>query len=869
MIELKKLALLGVLVLFLLYSTTTRAYHTEDIGDAKIVWHESCPVLSPLGTRCGEMLVPERRDVPVSRTIHVPIAVIPAPDQENKPEDPFLYLMGGTGFGFLVLDQLGPVAELLNRDVIVMEQRGNPMATPFFGCLSVPTQSWLRLIPGSVPLYGPGLVDKCKNEIAAKADLNSYMTPAAADDLIDLRKLLGIKRWNVFGISYGVRVATTLLRKDPEPIRSLVLDSGQITGGNFSGWDRMKELGEFFDRCTASPTCSELFPNLREPFERTVERLAANPAPITVAGKPEKLTAITFINLISFAIYNQGLNTVSRVPAAVMAADKRDYSLALSFRGFFAHRGPITRDYTANGWPSGKGSHNTQQVGMLCAEEYAYRPAEFGRELAQSWSETIQEEILGLQQLERQVCSEWSFDPEDPAQAQPPYGEAPTLIIHGEHDPVAPPEHGQIALDSLTNADMVTFKWSGHSILRTRTTCALPMVLSFVHDPTSSIDTSCADTIPEPAWVTKAPTIGDPDLAVIQAVAENDVSYGLAARGAYVVMPRVGLRGKVAAGFRDPEKTAPLTGDEVFRIASQTKVFTAAAILRLVEMGELEVDQPIAGLISPHFDEMLVENGYDTSEITLRHLLTHTSGLPDYAQDPNWQASKLNKPDHKSTRTEQIEWAVTRREPVGQPGERFDYGDTAYNLLGDIIERQTGLPQAPAYRSLLPLDELGLTNTWFETLEPPPENKPARAHQFIGEIDNIDLDPTYDLFGGGGQMSTLEDQANWITYLMTGRVFEKPETLELMMSIPETESGDPSNYGLGIVRHDINGTVCWGHSGFWGSSAYYCPDKAFAIASSRYKHDAIPEYNPLDIINAAILTIDLIENPASVSTTAE
>ena len=164
----------------------------------------------------------------------------------------------------------------------------------------------------------------------------------------------------------------------------------------------------------------------------------------------------------------------------------------------------------------------------------------------------------------------------------------------------------------------------------------------------------------------------------------------------------------VAAGSGGPELDDPLTPERPFRIASNTKTFTAAATLRLVEEGAIRLDQPIAELVDPALLELLTDDGYDTEAITVAHLLQHTSGLYDYASDVDFQTIVLGDPERHWTRADQVLMAMEGGDPLGEPGEVFAYSDTGYVLLGDIIERATGDTLAAAFRELLRFDELGL-----------------------------------------------------------------------------------------------------------------------------------------------------------------
>src|SRR4051812_20005814 len=171
----------------------------------------------------------------------------------------------------------------------------------------------------------------------------------------------------------------------------------------------------------------------------------------------------------------------------------------------------------------------------------------------------------------------------------------------------------------------------------------------------------------------------------------------------------LGLR--VAAGLADRATATPLTSDAGFRIASNTKTFTAAAILRLVEQGRLSLDTPIAGLDAPETVDALRADGYRVDSITVRHLLQHTSGIYNYGKDPAYETAVAAEPAKRWTRLEQVRFAVDHGDPLGEPGTMYAYSDTGYALLGEILERVTGTSLGDAYRTLLGFERLHLDAT--------------------------------------------------------------------------------------------------------------------------------------------------------------
>ncbi len=321
---------------------------------------------------------------------------------------------------------------------------------------------------------------------------------------------------------------------------------------------------------------------------------------------------------------------------------------------------------------------------------------------------------------------------------------------------------------------------------------------------------------------------------VDRAVADNELIHGAAL---YVDAPRLGLRWEGAAGLAGPD--VPMTAFHPVRIASNTKTYVAAAVLRLAEEGRLGIDDPIAAHLPDETVALLVGDRYHPEQMTVRHLLTHTSGLYDHSDSQKYGDAIMADPQHRWTRTEQVEAAMAWGQPWGAPGEIYTYCDTGYVLLGAIIEQVSGQPLAAAVRQLLRFDELGLASTWWEDLEPPPEGAPERAHQYIDETDTFVFDPSFDLYGGGGLVATLGDVAAFFGALFSNRVYSDRATLELMLSTiegarPRPDADDtalaPGTYRMGVWVVEIDGVTAYAHSGFWGTAVVFVPDLDLAVA---------------------------------------
>lgn len=310
---------------------------------------------------------------------------------------------------------------------------------------------------------------------------------------------------------------------------------------------------------------------------------------------------------------------------------------------------------------------------------------------------------------------------------------------------------------------------------------------------------------------------------------EADLATDPAIPGEAVAVRAPGLDVTEAAGLADTAGAVPLRPETPFRIASVTKTFVAAAVLRLVEQRRVRLDAPISRYLSPESLALLRGGGYRPREITVRQLLRHTSGLFDYASTEAYDEINVSDPGHRWTPEEQLRFAMDHGRPVGKPGERYAYSDTGYVLLGEIIERATGQSLPAAVRRLIGFRRLGLDHTWWETLEPAPAGEPPRAHQYYGdEFDNIGLDASHDLYGGGGLVSTVGDLTRFYRALFHVRIFDHRRTLRRMLEVPRV--GRAAGAGMGIFRVVVDGERCYGHPGYWGTETIHCPrlDVTFA-----------------------------------------
>ncbi|MEO8254761.1 MAG: serine hydrolase domain-containing protein [Flavobacterium sp.] len=312
----------------------------------------------------------------------------------------------------------------------------------------------------------------------------------------------------------------------------------------------------------------------------------------------------------------------------------------------------------------------------------------------------------------------------------------------------------------------------------------------------------------------------------------------------HVEAPDYKISWTYATGFSDKDKKEKINKDQPLLIASNTKTYVAAAILKLVENKKLQLNQPIEELLSKKTKIILLKSGYNLNKITIRNLLSHTSGITDYVTD-SYFAYVGKNPNHQWTRDEQIELAMKIAKPL-EPGKTFAYGDINYLLLSEIIEKETGKLFFTAIRDLLDFKKLKINQTWFVNLEEKPANTLAFAHQYSKAYgwDSEKFNPSWDLYGGGGLASTTKDLAMFFQYLFEGKIIKDKKVLSEIYTY--TNPREPNNnYCLGLYNFpSFYGYKGYYHGGWWGTDVMYLPDLNTTISVFtllKEKRDVNPE----------------------------
>jgi D-alanyl-D-alanine carboxypeptidase len=264
------------------------------------------------------------------------------------------------------------------------------------------------------------------------------------------------------------------------------------------------------------------------------------------------------------------------------------------------------------------------------------------------------------------------------------------------------------------------------------------------------------------------------------------------------------------AGVGDVETGAEVPVDGEVRLGSNTKTYTAVVVLQLVEEGLVELDAPV----ETYLPALVRGEGIDGSAITVRQLLQHTSGLPEYTTGI---AADIEKLQHAYTSPRDLLDLALAQPAHFAPGEKWEYSNTNYLLLGLMVERLTQRPifEAVTERIIEPLD---LDHTYFPTVgEQDFRGEHPRGYHIDAEGEQIDvsrLDPSWG-WAAGQMIATPSDFNVFAQAVLDGRLLSDAMMTEMQTTVPSDESLWPgAQYGLGLERYPLScGGEIWGHGG--------------------------------------------------------
>jgi pimeloyl-ACP methyl ester carboxylesterase len=421
--------------------------------------------------RCGNVAVPLDPQAPDGPTIDVFVARLAAFSAEPRP-DPLVLIAGGPGqstVDFYLQLRGAFEAARRDRDIILVDQRGTGRSAEGFSC-GVPSDLSLDTA-GADELAR--VVDACVGEL--KHDPRFYTTSVAVRDLDAVRAALGLETWNLYGVSYGTRVAQHYLRRYPERTRSVVLD-GVVPPPLALGPDVAREaqraLEQIFARCAADAQCGERFAGLPQLFAEVLARLEAGAADET---DPPPISALELRTLVRFMSYSAP--TVALLPVLISEAHAGNYAPLAGQARTLLRELPESLSFPMSN-------------SVACTEDVPYVPAAATGGLDATYLGTAIMDALA------QICARWPLGAIDDGFKMPVVSEAPVLLLSGEYDPITPPSYAErVKAEGLANSVHLVGHGQGHGLVGVG--CVPRLLRSFLEDPTpSKLDAGCLELEP-------------------------------------------------------------------------------------------------------------------------------------------------------------------------------------------------------------------------------------------------------------------------------------------------------------------------------------------------------------------------------------
>lgn len=457
---------------------------SQDDSDASTLELEDCRIRAAEGfpgikARCGTLLRPENPADPGSATLSLFVAVVPALSLEPTT-DPLVPIAGGPGQGsteFYAATANAFEAVRRNRDIVLLDQRGTGQSAPMTCDVDE------DIIEGHFSAEQTiAQTEACLDTLPH--DPRYFTTSVAVQDLEALRVALGYEKFNVYGISYGTRVAQHFLRRYPDSTRTVILDGvvpPQLALGPDIAIKAQNTLDAIFARCSERPACAERFPKIDNDFASLQSELAENPVavnlPNPLTGAPEEIQFDDADMAGALRLLSYHPSTVALMPLLIDQAAKKNYA------PMAAQIMTITESLSNS---INIGMHNA----VVCTEDAPYFDGE------NVSRDELEATYIGPLQLEalQAICSVWPAGVLDEAFKDPVATNVPVLLLSGEADPITPPEYGDLAAIDFDNFVHLTGKNQGHG--QAPRGCFADVIGDFVDssDP-ASLDTSCMERL--------------------------------------------------------------------------------------------------------------------------------------------------------------------------------------------------------------------------------------------------------------------------------------------------------------------------------------------------------------------------------------
>ena len=436
----------------------------------------------------GYLIVLQDRAKPKGKTLRLPVFILKS-RSTNPKDDPILYTSGGPGSSSVNTAKYGEYFSYLNdRDFIVFEQRGTRYAQPNLACPELDSikksNSWITLSETEKTTIEVQSALRCQARLLADGiNLSTYNTKASADDIEDLRKVLGIRQLNLFTVSYSTKIAQVLLRDYPKSIRSAVLDSPLPLWANYDETSLNffnEKLNLLFSSCASDSICNGVYPNLKNRFLKFIED--TNKKPILLPIKSPIDSSLIYVSLEGHQIASFiSLGNTWRLRGFPKFLDKL-------CKGEYKVLEPFVYDLF---------SDNSRSVGMRlsvwCSEEYPFE--NLSKEVKQK---NVPSQFYGMTSdaVPIEICKIWKVKKATAIENKPFKTTVPVLLMNGEFDPDTPAFWGVQLQKEFTNSYHFVFKGMSHTPSQNwDNNCGMQLVNSFFDNPFTRPTPKCFEDL--------------------------------------------------------------------------------------------------------------------------------------------------------------------------------------------------------------------------------------------------------------------------------------------------------------------------------------------------------------------------------------
>lgn len=435
--------------------------------------------------RCGMLQVPEDRNQTAGNKVKLAVAIYKG--DGGKQATPFVYLEGGPGgsaldnFGqYISSDTIDEITQVTKgHDIILFDQRGTGYSEPSLDCRLEQSGSG-----GSQTMVQ--VVQRCHNRLVSSGvHLASYTTIDSATDVHDLIHALGYKQIDMYGVSYGTRLAQTVMRMYPGDIRSVVLDSTVPTQSNMfldAPVVQQHAYDTLFTGCILNMHCFSSHPGLETTFDQLVPRLNSAPMKVhdEVLGETD-MSGDDFVDWMYRAMYDQQI--IPELPAIIDQVDNGDDTLLSKVYGkILDDRGMFSDGF---------------YYSVECGEDMDFTTTAALEDASKAAQEAIRHSISSELKSIAQVCQEWHQPTVPAVQKQPVNSAVPTLILSGEYDPITPPSYARLVQATLSKGYMFEFPGTTHGVFLLGS-CPDSIMLAFLQNPQHVPASSCIASMKEP-----------------------------------------------------------------------------------------------------------------------------------------------------------------------------------------------------------------------------------------------------------------------------------------------------------------------------------------------------------------------------------